>query len=269
MNANASLLLEVPALAGVVSVVLCAAIPSRGICAVQDNPQNSRTQGQTLLDDRHSEEGFRSMFNGKDLTGWDGNPKLWSVRDGAITGQTTVENPAKGNTFLIWTNGTPGDFELRCSFKLTPGDAHGFANSGVQYRSRIVDPSYWVMGGYQADMEAGHDYTGILYEERFRGIMAQRGEKVVWTRDDKKQVVGSVGTAADIEANLNKGDWNDYVIIAKGNHLQQFINGKQTIDVTDECEAKRALSGLIGLQLHAGAPMMAQFKNLRIRILAD
>ena len=216
---------------------------------------------------RAQEEGFQSMFNGKDLTGWDGNPKLWSVKDGAITGQTTAENPAKGNTFLIWTNGKPGDFELRCSFKLVPGDAQGFANSGIQYRSRIFDPSYWVVGGYQADMEAGPNYTGILYEERIRGIMAQRGEKVVWTKDCKKQVVGSVGTAADIEGSLHKGDWNDYVIIAKGNHLQQWVNGKQTVDVTDECEAKRSLSGLIALQLHAGAPMMAQFKNLRIKLL--
>ena len=220
-----------------------------------------------LVDDLHPEKGFQSLFNGKDLTGWDGNPKLWSVKDGAITGQTTAENPAKGNTFLIWTNGSPGDFELRASFKLTPGDDKGFANSGIQYRSRIFDPAYWVVGGYQADMEAGPNYTGILYEERLRGIMALRGEKVVWTQDDKKKVVGSVGTAAEIEGALKKGGWNDYVIIAKGNHLQQFINGKQTVDVTDECEAKRAMSGLIALQLHAGSPMMAQFKNIRIKTL--
>jgi len=222
---------------------------------------------QTLLDDRGQERGFRAIFNGKDLTGWDGNPKLWSVKEGAITGQTTAENPAKGNTFLIWTNGTVGDFELRCSFKLVPGDSKGFANSGIQYRSKVVDPSYWVVGGYQADMEAGPSYTGILYEERFRGIMALRGEKVVWTTDDKKQVVGSVGTAADIEGSLKKGDWNDYVIIANGNHLQQFVNGKQTIDVTDECEAKRAMNGILALQLHAGPPMMAQFKNIRLKEL--
>lgn len=213
------------------------------------------------------ETGFQSLFNGKDLTGWDGNPKLWSVKDGAITGQTTAENPAPGNTFLIWTNGTPGDFELRCSFRLVPGDARRFANSGIQYRSRIFDPANWVVGGYQADMEAGPNYTGILYEERIRGIMALRGEKVVWTKDDKKQVVGSVGTAAEIEASVKKGDWNHYVVIAKGNHLQQFVNGKQTVDVTDECEAKRAMSGIIALQLHAGPPMMAQFKNIRIKTL--
>jgi hypothetical protein len=222
---------------------------------------------QTLLDDRVPEREFHPIFNGKDLTGWDGNPKLWSVKDGAITGQTTAENPAKGNTFLIWTNGTVGDFQLRCSFKLVPGDSKGFANSGIQYRSKVVDPANWVVGGYQADMEAGPNYTGILYEERFRGIMALRGERVVWTADDKKQVVGSVGTAAEIEGSLKKGDWNDYVIIAKANHLQQFINGRQTIDVTDECEAKRAMSGILALQLHAGPPMMAQFKNIRIKML--
>jgi hypothetical protein len=90
---------------------------------------------------------------------------------------------------------------------------------------------------------------------------------VVWTKDDKKQVVGSIGNAADIEASVKKGDWNDYVIIAKGNHLQQFVNGKPTIDVTDECEAKRAMSGVLALQLHAGPPMMAQFKNIRIKAL--
>src|SRR5581483_283291 len=122
------------------------------------------------------ELGFKSIFNGKDLSGWDGSPDLWSVKDGAITGQTTKENPAKENTFLIWTNGTVGDFELRCSFKLTPGDSAGFANSGIQYRSKVVKPSYWVVAGYQADMEAGPTYTGTLYEEKGRGGLVGRGQ---------------------------------------------------------------------------------------------
>ena len=214
-----------------------------------------------------AEEGFVEIFNGNDLTGWEGNPKLWSVKDGAITGQTTAENPAKGNTFLIWTNGKLADFELRCSFKLVPGDSKGFANSGIQYRSKVANPANWVVHGYQADMEAGPTYTGILYEEGGRGIVAQRGEKVVIGQDGKKQVTGSVGDAAAIEASIKKGDWNDYVIIAQGNHLQQFINGKQTIDVVDEEEAKRAMSGILALQLHAGPPMMAQFKNIRLKKL--
>jgi hypothetical protein len=214
-----------------------------------------------------TENGFQSLFNGKDLTGWDGNPKLWSVKDGAITGQTTTENPAKGNTFLIWTNGTVRNFELRCSFKLVPGDDKGFANSGIQYRSKIFDPANWVVGGYQADMEAGPTYTGILYEERMRGIMAGRGEKVVWDKDCKKQVVGSLGKSEEIQAAIKQRDWNDYVIIADGNHLQQWINGKQTIDVVDECDSQRAMSGILALQLHAGPPMTVQFKQIRIKNL--
>jgi hypothetical protein len=229
--------------------------------------------GAALLSPTHPalaqnvERGFKSIFNGTDLTGWDGSPDLWSVKDGAITGQTTVEHPAKENTFLIWTNGVVGDFEMRCSFKLVPGDSAGFANSGVQYRSRVVKPSYWVVAGYQADMEAGPNYTGILYEEKARGILAQRGEKVVIGADGKKEVVGSVGNAAEIEAAVKKGDWNDYIIFAKGNHLVQTINGHVTIDVTDNEEAKAAKTGIIALQLHAGHPMMAQFKNLRIKTL--
>jgi hypothetical protein len=221
-----------------------------------------------LADGQALEPGFEPLFNGKDLSGWDGNPKLWSSNDGIITGQTTPANPTKGNTFLIYTNGTFSDFELRASFKLVPGDKKGFANSGIQYRSKVLDPANWVVGGYQADMEAGTNYTGILYEEALtRNIMAERGEKVIWDKDCKKQVVGSVGKSEQIQASLKKADWNDYVIIAKGDHLQQFINGAQTVDVTDHCESKRAANGIIALQLHAGSPMMVQFKNVRIKKL--
>ncbi len=232
----------------------------------QVSPAQPSPVATTLVDDVKRDAGFKQLFNGKDLRGWDGNPKLWSVKDGIITGQTTAENPAKGNTFLIWTNGTVADFEFRCSFKLTPGDAKGFANSGVQYRSKILDPANWVVGGYQADMEAGPNYTGILYEERMkRGIMATRGEKVVWNKDCKKEVVGTLGTPEGYKTIIKQGEWNDYVIIAKGNHLQQLINGKPTVDVTDECDAQLAMSGVLALQLHAGPPMMAQFKNIRLK----
>src|SRR5262252_8840321 len=154
-----------------------------------------------------AEAGFESIFNGKTLAGWDGHPKLWYVKDGTITGQTTPENPAKGNTFLIWTNGTVGDFELRCSYKLSADNNENFANSGIQYRSKVLDPNNWVVGGYQADMEAGPTYSGILYEERMtRGIMATRGEKVVWDKDCKKEVIGSLGASDELQAAIKKGD---------------------------------------------------------------
>src|ERR1051326_2968461 len=226
-------------------------------------------QPTTLLDDRPAEKGFLSLFNGKNLSGWDGNPKLWSVKDGAITGQTTVENPAKGNTFLIWTNGTVGDFELRCSFKIVPGDSHGFANSGIQYRSKVLNHDNWVVGGYQADMEAGPTYTGILYEERMtRGIMAKRGETVVWDTNCLKRVTGSLGQSEDLQAAIKKGDWNQYVVIAQGNHLQHFINGKQTVDVIDDCVEKRATNGVLALQLHQGPSMKVEFRDLRLKKLS-
>jgi hypothetical protein len=202
------------------------------------------------------------------LDGWEGNRDLWFVRDGAITGQSTAEHPVKVNTFLIWTNGPVNDFELRCSFKLVPNNSEGFANSGIQYRSKVMIPATWTVGGYQADMEAGTNYTGILYEERCpRGIMALRGEKVLWDKEGKKQVMGSLGSAAEIERSLKKGDWNDYVIVAKGNHLQQWVNGHQTIDVTDETHGQAASSGVLALQLHVGQPFTVQFKNIRLKDL--
>src|SRR6266540_2191634 len=146
----------------------------------------------TVVSAADAEKGFNPIFNGKDLSGWNGDAQLWSVKEGVITGQTTVEHPAKGNTFLIWTNGTVGDFEIRCSFKIAPNNDKGFANSGIQYRSKVLDEKNWVAGGYQADMEAGPTYTGILYDERGvaggRNVMAARGEKVVWDKDCQKQV---------------------------------------------------------------------------------
>ncbi len=217
---------------------------------------------------RGAESGFQSIFNGQDLTGWDGNPKLWSVQDGAITGQTTLNNPAPGNTFLVWTNGTVADFELRCSFKMVPGDSRGFANSGIQYPQQDLRPQELGRRRLPGRYGGRPNYTGNLYEERIRGTMAERGQKVVYSADGKQHVTGSVGNAAEIEASIKKGDWNDYVIIAKGNHLQQFLNGRQTVDVTDEDQAHRALSGILALQLHAGPPMMVQFKDIRIKTLS-
>jgi uncharacterized protein (TIGR03067 family) len=219
------------------------------------------------------EAGFKSLFNGKDLTGWEGRPEHWSVVDGAITGRTTKEHPAKGNNFLFWRpdgkNGMVSDFELRLSYKIVSNNEVGFANSGIQYRSK--DFGDFVAGGYQADMEAGKTYSGILYEERMDGILAQRGQKtVVKTVDGKTkvEVTGSLGDSKEIQSHIKENDWNDYVVIAKGNHFQHFINGVQTVDVTDEREGKGAKEGVLALQLHTGEPMTVQFKHIRIKDLS-
>ncbi len=215
-----------------------------------------------------TEAGFKSLFNGKDLEGWAGRPQHWSVQDGAITGTTTKENPAQGNNFLIARDGdhnlVVSDFELRFSYSFTGP----WGNSGVQYRSK--DKGNFVVNGYQADFEVGTSYSGILYEEGGRQILAERGQKTVIKDVDGKtkiEVVGSVGDSKQIQAQIKTNGWNDYVIIAKGNHLQHFINGMQTVDVTDEQESKAAKSGILALQLHAGPPMKIQFKNIRIKTL--
>lgn len=208
------------------------------------------------------------LFNGKDLSGWKGQPEFWSVEDGAIAGKSTEACPVKENTFLIWQGGEPCDFELRLKFKLLAG------NSGIQYRSKVVKPEYSVVGGYQADFEAGKNYSGILYEEKGRGILAKRGQKVVIkeggdAKNPKKpniEVAGSVGDSDAIQASIKQGDWNDYRIVAKGNHLQHFINGRQTVDVTDET-AVGAKSGVIAFQLHKGPPMQVFFKDIQLKKL--
>ncbi len=217
---------------------------------------------------QEAEPGFKSLFNGKDLTGWAGRPNHWSVEDGAITGVTTKENPAKGNNFLIAKDGDQNlvvdDFELRFSYKFT-GE---WGNSGLQYRSK--DRGNFVVNGYQADFEVGTTYSGILYEEGGRGILCERGKKVVITDDNGKTKIATVDTLGDskeIQAAIHVNGWNDYVVIAKGNHLQQFINGKPTMDVVDEQESKAAKSDILAFQIHAGPPMKIQFKNVRIKSL--
>jgi putative heme-binding domain-containing protein len=219
------------------------------------------------------EPGFRKLFDGRTLAGWEGRPGFWAVEDRAIVGRTTKENPLRGNTFLFaqaaGKNLIVDDFELRLSYRITADNNAGFANSGIQYRSH--DRGGFVAAGYQADFEAGPMFSGILYDEAGgaggRGIMAGRGEKVTWTSDGKKEVTGRLGSSREIQAKIKKDDWNDYTVIARGNHIQHFINGVPTVDVFDDTESKRLDSGILALQLHAGEPMTVRFKDIRIKSL--
>lgn len=201
-------------------------------------------------------EESQSLFDGKTLKGWKGREGFWSVQDGAITGQTTKEMPTKGNTFIIWQGGKVKDFELKLKFRIFGG------NSGIQYRSKEVGE--FVISGYQADFDGANTWAGTLYEEKGRGVLAKRGNKVVIHEDGTKETTGSTAPEKEIVAAIKKEDWNEYVITVKGNHLVQKINGVTTIDVTDNQEEKRAMSGLLALQLHAGPPMKVQFKDIEL-----
>jgi hypothetical protein len=204
-------------------------------------------------------EEITSLFNGKDLENWRGDTRIWSVEDGCIVGRTTDENQIEQNTFLIYKHPV-SDFELTYQFKIVGG------NSGVQYRAKVLDEEKFVVGGYQADMEAGINYTGILYEEKGRGILAKRGEQVHIAEDGTKKVE-SFSTGEAIEAIIKKEQWNSYRVVAKGNHLQHFINNHKTIDVTDEETGKNAASGIIAIQVHTGPNMVVSYKDLQLKKL--
>jgi hypothetical protein len=208
------------------------------------------------------EDGFKPMFDGKTLDGWDGDRAFWRVEDGAIIGETTAANPAKGNTFLIWRGGKPANFELKAEFCM-PNE--GFANSGIQVRS-WEGPEKWRVSGYQADMDSGNQYTGICYGENFRGILAERGQKTVIGADHKPKVAEQFGDSAQLAKVILKRDWNAYHIIAQGNRIVQKINGQLMCEVTDE-DAVARKDGIIALQIHAGPPMKVQFRNVRIKEL--
>jgi len=224
-----------------------------------------------LAGDSDSSQSWVTLFNGKDLTGWDGDPRLWSVKDGAIRGQTTLTEPAKGNTFLIWRGGTLKDFELRLKFRLQNG------NSGVQYRSKEV--SKWVVGGYQAEVENNPGKVGFLYHERGRGWLVNVGDFMVIDEKGNKNVVGNVSDKDElVKAGYYKEkDWNEYKIIAQGNHLVHYLNGYPTMELVDNDKLTNpndpkdlkgaAREGILALQIHAGPPMVVEFKDIRIRNL--
>ena len=205
------------------------------------------------------DDGFEPIFNGRDLSGWKGNEEYWSVEDGAITARTTPENLLTYNTFLVWTRGKPADFELRLKYRIVGG------NSGVQYRSRLVDEDKYVVSGYQADIDSTPRYSGILYEEKARGILAERGQKVVIGVDGNKQVE-TFAEASELQQKIKQEDWNDYRIVARGNRLQHYINGVLMSETIDQ-SGKGAESGIIALQAHQGPPMVVQFKEVRLKEL--
>ncbi|SMP78285.1 putative heme-binding domain-containing protein [Neorhodopirellula lusitana] len=201
---------------------------------------------------------FQNLFNGKDLSGWAGTPGLWSVEEGVIVGRTTKENPIKANTFLVWQGGEVGDFIFKTKVRFEGN------NTGVQYRSELIDPDSYAVKGYQADLHKSPDFFGMLYAEKWRGIVARRFQRVEVSADGKPKVVGQVG---DKSQKLVDSQWNELTIIAVGNRQIHQVNGITTMDLTDNHpEAKR--KGILALQLHRGPVMKVEFKDIRLKELS-
>jgi hypothetical protein len=196
-----------------------------------------------------------NLFDGNSLKGWTGNPSIWSVADGVIVG-STMETKTPKNTFLILEDVEVEDFTLTFEAKL-----EGANNSGVQYRSKVKDAATWSVIGYQADMHPNPPFVGMLYGEGLgRGIIAKRGQKVVIDEASGKPKVTGETTAPE---KLDLSEWHSYTITAKGNHLVHKVDGKVTVDITDNHKDK-LMKGVIALQVHAGKPMKVSFRNLKL-----
>lgn len=203
------------------------------------------------------EEGFVSMFNGKDLSGWEGKKGGWWVENGVLTSESTKKKPCRKHHYLYWKTSEPGDFVLRFDYKVVGG------NSGVQFRSESR-PKFdtW---GYQADIEDGEQWTGCLFQHD-RGGVVMRGYKASIDQDGKREEE-SLGDPKALLEKVNKRDWNECEIKAVGSHITLRINGTLMCEVDDHDATFSREKGLIALQMHPGPPMKIQFKNLRIKIL--
>jgi len=212
------------------------------------------------------EPGFKPIFDGKSLDGWEGNPKYWRVENGALVGEITPETLLKSNTFIIWRGGAPKDFELKVDYRITSG-----GNSGLNYRSAVVpDPvtpdNRFAMRGYQFDIDGRNNYTGQNYEEKGRLFLTLRGEITHVLGTQKPIVTASIGDSKEL-AGFITTDWNPIHIIARGNVLIHILNGHLMSMVIDDDPVGRKMEGLIGVQVHVGPPMKVEYRNFRLKML--
>ncbi len=211
------------------------------------------------LESPKGEPGFVQIFHGNDLEGWEGDPDFWRAENGILIGETTAGKKLEHSTYILWKKRKTRNFELKVDFRL-----HG-GNSGIQYRSLEGGDGRWAgVKGYQADLDADDKWSGSLYECGLREFLALRGQKVLIEEDGSSTVVGSVGDPEQLKPRILPGDWNEYHIIARGDHLVHLINGKVMVDVRDQM-GDRIQSGYLGFQLHQGLPMKIELKNIHLK----
>ncbi|NLT70508.1 MAG: DUF1080 domain-containing protein [Verrucomicrobiaceae bacterium] len=207
-----------------------------------------------------AEEGFVPLFNGKDLGDWDGDPALWKVEDGLIVGTCAGPGTPPHNDFLIWRGGVLKDFELRVTARVK-----GDNNSGIQYRSRpLPEVGPWAITGYQSDIHPAIEHTGMTYEEKGRGIFGLNGQSVIVDREGQRWLASTHEPVA-----VDVAEWNDYTVIARGNHLVHLVNGRMTSQLTDYEEKGRALEGLLAFQLHSGNANTVEIRSVELKVILD
>ena len=203
-------------------------------------------------------DGFVSIFNGKDLTGWEANPAIWSVENGCLVGQSPEGKPYNKQDYIYWAQEEPADFVLKLKYRLTGKGS----NSGVQIRSEKRPD--WNCYGYQADMEEGPTHTGCLYHHS-RGAVVKRGFIGTVTSDGKDETKQFADPLELANKYTTVGEWNDYEIVAIGSLIVLKINGELMCVVNDHHE-KAAQKGIIAFQMHPGPPMKVEIKDVKIKI---
>jgi hypothetical protein len=241
-------------------VMLALAVP---LAAQQPAPyapkQSDRPEAVT-----GDETGFQPIFDGKTLSGWEGNPTYWHAENGTLVGEITPSTVIKSNTFIIWRGGTPKDFELKLDYRITSA-----GNSGINYRSSVVADAVtpdnkFAMRGYQCDIDGQKRYVGNNYEEKGRLFLAVRGQLTRVVGGRPPVLVSSFGDANELGA-LVTDDWNAVHIMARGNTLTHIVNGRVMTVVIDDDSPNRPADGLIGVQVHVGPPMKVEYRNIRLK----
>jgi hypothetical protein len=218
---------------------------------------NSLAQAEDKETKAEGKAKFVSMFDGKKLTNWEGKAGGWWVEDGAITSESTEAKPCLKHHYLYWSGGEPADFVLRFKYKLIGG------NSGIQFRSE-KRPNFDTFG-YQADMEAGKQWSGCLFQHK-RGGVVMRGMKAKIAPDGSRKET-RFADPAQLQKVIRANEWNEYQVTAIGSKIELRINDKLMCEVDDKDSKQACRKGIIALQMHPGPPMKVQFKDIVIKVL--
>ncbi|MGQ0633365.1 MAG: 3-keto-disaccharide hydrolase [Planctomycetaceae bacterium] len=230
-------------------------------------PQSARAQLRYPEPATDDDAGFESIFDGKTLNGWAGDPKYWRVENGVLVGEVTPETILKQNSFIIWRGGVTRDFELKVQYRVSSK-----GNSGINYRSVEIPGQPWAMRGYQCDIDGEDTWSGQNYDEKApggRSILASRGQVCRIVEGKKAQIIGSVGEKDALQQLVRKEDWNDVHLIVRGNVMVHMVNGHVMSVVFDDDATNRRFDGQLGVQVHVGPPMKIEYKNFRIKHLAS
>jgi hypothetical protein len=209
-------------------------------------------------------EGYVSLFDGKTLKGWDGNPKFWRVEDGAIVGESTAANPS-GNSYIVYRDLVAKDFTLKFEIKI-----EGSGGSGIQYRSHTgvpwlapIAPNVtanvgpvnlaWMMTGPQADFWPSEVYTGQFYSENTpMRILAWRGQVVEGFGNASKKLMGTIASREALGGLVRMNDWNQYTVIARGGTFLHILNGQlMAVMIDDDPASSNNQPGMFGIEIEA------------------